>query len=150
MIVGDYRYLESEEKNFKTAFDWLKGEAWKTMEVGTVKIDGDEVYAFVQEYETKPVEAVKFERHHHYADIQMTMEGHELIYVGQTEEETGKLTVPYKPDVEFYGSNTEKADLVHLTPGIACVLYPIDAHLPGVTTDGPCFVRKVVVKIKVD
>lgn len=149
MIISDYRYLESEEKNFKTAFDWLKSEVWKTMAPGTVHIDGDEVYAFVQEYETKELSEVKYERHHRYADIQMTAEGYEFMYVGKTEEVLGPLTVPYKPDVEFYGGYNGKGDLVCLTPGIASVLWPEDAHLPGFTFHGPVPVRKVVVKVSV-
>ena len=47
--------------------------------VGRYEIDGDAVFALVQEYETHPPEECRWEAHYTYTDIQYIVEGSEKM-----------------------------------------------------------------------
>ncbi len=103
-------------------------------------------FFMVQEYETHPREDARFETHEKYIDIQLIVSGEEDLFaadVGRFEEE-----VPYdgEKDIAFW-KPINKAQIVHLTPGGYVVLYPNDAHAPGLGLHGPQRVRKAVGKV---
>ena len=64
-------------ENLKKGFEFIKEFLENPKAVGKYEIDGDNVYAIVQEYETKA--PGKFESHKKYTDIQFIVSGKELI-----------------------------------------------------------------------
>jgi len=71
----------SVNNNFKKAFEFIEKAVNDNFEVGKYEIDGDKVYALVQEYETKTHNDTKFEGHKKYIDIQYIIEGTEYIEI---------------------------------------------------------------------
>ena len=82
-------------------------------------IDGDKIFAEIQEYTTKDPKDCRFETHRKYYDIQYVAEGEEFfgyIPLSELEEDTG-----YDPerDLEFY-KEPENPGWIHLRKGDFC------------------------------
>lgn len=133
-----------------TAIDWLLEGSWERHQGdGRVDIDGDNVFALYQSYESKLPENVRFEAHNAYIDIQLILSGEEEIHVQDRQEL--EVEQPYAFDIEFQKIPSDHtAHVCVLTPHTAAVLFPEDAHRPGIRFKGnavPC--RKVVVKVRI-
>ncbi|GHU60037.1 hypothetical protein FACS189444_6530 [Spirochaetia bacterium] len=151
MICASYKNLiipgNYMNAHWEKAIAWLKGESWKTMPLGKIEIDGTRVYATRSSYETKLPEATKYETHRLYADIQMIIEGIEIIEVCGPELLT--VTIPYAPekDAEILAGNPPLVHHVALTAPLAAVFFPEDAHKPSIAAGKPATVSKVVIKV---
>ena len=122
----------------------------KKLADGTYEIDGKRVFAMVQSYRTKQqTQEMMFEAHKKYIDLQYVVNGIEKIRwarldsVDLVEEKysTGSDIAFYEGDAMF--------DFT-LTKGAFLLLYPQDAHLPGLSAQKDVNVRKIVFKIQVD
>lgn len=131
----------------KTALDYLGTTDFSVKETGRYNIDGDNIFALVQEYQTIPREEAKWEYHKEYIDIQYIVEGAEQIGFGSTDKM--EIMTEYDPvnDIAFLKG---EGDYATLTEGCFGVFFPHDAHQPKVAPGKvPGEVKKVVVKIKV-
>jgi biofilm protein TabA len=127
----------------------LKDEKLSTKKDGRYEIDGDGLYYIIQRYITKPIEQGRLEAHKKYIDIQFAAKGEEAIgysLIGQL-----NIEEPYDEakDVVFYAA-PKKINIVKLSKGMFCILFPQDGHIPGCQLKGPSNVVKVVVKVKAD
>lgn len=131
------------------AFDWIMNGAWKGLADGRHAIEGEEIYALVQRYETRELSAGKLEAHRRYIDIQMLADGEELIHV--TPAEGLDVLEPYRPDIEFFSMPAGgPVHAVYLKSGVVAVLFPEDAHMPCLSCGNETVaVTKVVVKVAV-
>lgn len=114
---------------------------------GRYPVDGDEVFAMVQSYDTAPSTEKRFEAHRRHIDIQYVIAGRERILhllAGALEVET-----PYdeQKDVEFYRDPGASSSIL-LLAGEFAIFHPHDAHKPGCMAGGRDPVRKVVVKVR--
>ncbi len=139
--VKHYRNLS---ERLKKGLEFLEEIDFDTIEPGRYNIEGDEVYAMVSEYETKTPENAKVEAHERYIDIQYVVKGEEMM--GYTPLEDQDIKVPYNPekDVVFFDT---KYDKVLMKEGMFGIFFPTDIHAPGLMTDSPKPVKKVVVKV---
>lgn len=97
------------------------------------------------EYETRNAEEVPFESHRKFWDLQIIMEGEELV--GYSTLEALRETSEYDPvcDITFYSG---KGQMLSLGKGMMMLLSPFDGHQPGVISgNGPSRIRKIVVKL---
>ena len=65
--------------SFAKAFAFLEKAQKELPEIGRQEIDGDKIYALVQQYETAPASERKWEAHKKYIDIQFIYSGSEII-----------------------------------------------------------------------
>ena len=116
---------------------------------GRYEIDGDDVYALVMRYDTKPVSEGKFEAHRAYIDVQLLLEGEERMDVSI--DGGGESVGGYdrEKDAELWAEARDYCSLVML-PGRLAVLWPNDRHRPGCQLDGKKNVRKMVVKVRIN
>ena len=136
----------SVHKGFDESFEFLQKAVAESLPVGRYEIDGDNIFAFVQEYTTKTDSA--FETHKNYIDIQFIVSGVEVMKVSDISNM--KVSVPYNKerDVTFY-ENYENATVGIIESGMYGIFFPWDAHKPGLAfNESPTNVKKVVVKIK--
>lgn len=111
-----------------------------------LELDGDNIFAFLQSYETKPANDTP-EAHEKYIDIQYLVEGEELVGVGPVEAMTGVAEARPEGDIWLYHGPTQP---LTIGKGRFLVLWPGDAHAPGIAVDGVSrHARKCVVKVKV-
>jgi YhcH/YjgK/YiaL family protein len=147
MIVDTLEKSEnylSLHPRFKAAFDFLKSTDLQALPEGRLELDGSNLFALTQCYQTKPVAEGKLEAHRKYIDIQVVVSGEE--YIGYAPL-TGQAPVdPFntEKDIGFYHG---EANLIKITAGMFAIFYPHDAHLPCRQIQGPCAVKKIVVKV---
>jgi YhcH/YjgK/YiaL family protein len=128
------------------AIRFLERPDLATLADGRHEIDGDAVYAVVQRYTSKPPGDGRWEAHQHYADVQVVVDGRERIGYGPLAAFARGAYDPAK-DVEFL---TGDGPFVQVAAGDFVVLWPGEVHMPGIATDKPAPVTKVVVKIRMD
>ena len=61
------------------AFTYLKETDFSNMEIGKHEIDGENIFALVNEYNTKDESEGKLEAHKKYIDVQFVAKGSELM-----------------------------------------------------------------------
>ena len=137
---------ESLGPGFAAAFAWLRRNG-ATAAGAPVAVDGDRVVARPGAYETHPRDPVRFECHRRYADVQFVAEGEEVVEVADLA--ALRPVSPYDPagDIAWFSSDAPR-DAVRLPAGSFLILWPHEAHQPGISPPaGPGPVRKVVVKV---
>ena len=123
----------------------LRDTDFSKLEDQRYEVDGEDLFFFVQSYETNPSNDTP-EAHRKYIDIQCVLSGGETMGVAPLEEMIEEVEARPENDIWFYRGTT---DVITLLPGRFAVLFPGDAHAPGVAVSSPAPVRKVVVKVKV-
>ena len=131
--------------NFKKAFEFIEKVCNENLDLGKYELDGKNLYAMVQEYDTKA--EGNWECHRKYIDIQYIVSGEEIIGVAPIQNEKSMIDEKPEKDVAHYSCKTKE---IVLNSGEFMVLYPSDLHLPGKAANEPCQVLKVVVKIKAE
>ena len=128
-------------------FDYLTAFDLDTP-IGRHLIDGEDLFAVVQEYETSPATEKRFESHLRYIDIQYLVSGRERMLYAPAE--TLHVETPYndEKDVAFYQDPPVSSSFLVL-PGQFALFYPADGHKPGVMAGGRDAVRKIVLKVRV-
>lgn len=143
-LTEKYNYLEEK---FHKAYEFLRTADLKTLPLGRVDIQGDDIYANVQEYESLDPATAKFEAHDVYFDIQYVVEGKEMF--GYVAREGLKEDAPYDAanDIVFF-EEPAHAGFVFLAAGDCIVVAPEDAHKPRCIAGAAEKVRKIVIKVK--
>lgn len=134
---------------FEKAFTFLKNMT-DDVAIGRHDIEGDDIFALVQGYDTTPVESRQYEVHRQYLDVQYIHRGHELIYWKPLAELTDE-TMAYSEehDAQLFAYQPSGVPFA-IGPGQFTILYPTDGHIPCCSVDGPSPVLKVVVKVRID
>ncbi len=144
--MKNYARYAAMSEAFAKGFAFIERAKKENLAVGKYEIDGDNVFAMVQEYNSKLPSVAKTESHEKYIDIQYILSGMEAMYALDVE----KLTVKERPegkDAIFYEDHELFSRLV-LGADEFAIFYPGEGHKPGVAFDEPVPVRKVVVKVK--
>lgn len=128
-----------------TALKYLMEKDFSAMAAGRYEIDGDRIYALVQEYDTRTRTAGKWEAHRRYIDIQYIVEGTELMGYENLENMEFQ-NQDYNPDKDVIIPEGE-GSFVKMNAGTFAILWPQDAHMPGQAVSEPSGVRKVVIKV---
>jgi YhcH/YjgK/YiaL family protein len=140
--------------------DYYFGSAWRaafeflstlTPEAEDRKypIQGDDIYAVVMSYTTFSPEMALFEAHREYVDIQTVLVGAEGFECAFCDELC--IDTPYdtRADIAFYKRDLPGITRVDVYPGTFVMLYPHDAHMPGlIIGNEEKVIKKVVIKIK--
>lgn len=143
---------------FQKGFEFLRTADLLNLSLGKHEIEGNKVFALVQDYTPKPRSVGKFEAHERYWDIQYVARGEERM--GWAARPALTISEPYDTarEVMFFESSIESGlgEFFRLAEGFFTIFGPHDAHMPGVAVnDGAVFdhyttghaVRKVVVKV---
>jgi len=130
-----------------TALSYLAETDFTALADGRYELEGDQLFALVQRYATRPQEQCVWEAHQRYIDVQYLFSASETI--GYAPQMAMKLKEPYsvEKDAAFYSG---QGSLVTMTQGMFMVLWPQDVHMPGRMIEQPEKVGKVVVKVAVD
>jgi YhcH/YjgK/YiaL family protein len=130
------------------AFEYLKRDNFATMKPGRYEIQGSDVFALVQTYDTRVrTPESRFEAHRQYIDVQFVASGKELL--GYTNLAGLKVVKEYDEKDDYLLAQGEGNFLV-AGPGTFMVFMPQDAHMPCMAVgDKPEPVLKVVVKVRV-
>ena len=135
------------QEKIKEALDAIEKINFDEAELGKHVINED-VFLLLQKYYSKAPEEARFETHNNYIDIQYVVEGKECLEIAP--KTIMEVTESYDPerDLEFY-KDVENATKIVLTDGGYVIIYPTDAHKPGVRVDESTEVKKIVAKVRI-
>jgi YhcH/YjgK/YiaL family protein len=142
--LGKYKSLLSVPDK---VLGWLSGVELQNLSTGKHLIDGDSIYALIQEYQTCPAGDKYWESHKKYTDLQIVISGEE--FMGYIPSTGLNVLSPYDEakDISFYENETPPCSLVHVTAGHFCLFFPGEVHKPGLTQTAAGTVKKAVLKI---
>jgi YhcH/YjgK/YiaL family protein len=146
MILSDI----NDHNAFAALPDWptivafLQDPTTATCPAGRYDLDGDRLYAIVADDEPRD-DVAPLEAHQQYIDVQTAISGSfEILW--KPLHECSDVRQPYAAESDVVLFNDEPTTCLHITPGLAAVLYPSDAHAPQAPYS---HVRKVIVKIRI-
>ena len=152
MIVTKLENLQnyvSVNPNFADAFEALAALYKEPFEKGRHPVDGDRIFINALEYNTKAPEESLMEAHRAYVDVMLMVEGEEIIGVSDVDS-LGEITMEYDPKGDALLAKLEPGyQTVHMKKGSVCILFPEDAHAPGMNEKAPCAVKKFVQKVAI-
>src|SRR3989304_7914314 len=140
MIVTDLSNIDyqiSMTSVIKKAIDFLRRTNIHSLADGRVEIDGQQVFAIIQRYETVIAGVPKFEHHKKYVDIQYVASGEEVIGWAPADEIT--VTEAYDVDKDICFGTVPKGEItpVYMRSGQAAGLYPEDGQAPRLAAGAP-------------
>lgn len=112
-------------------------------------IDGEKLFMNFPVYRTQSRKEAVAEAHRRYIDVMYMVEGSETVYVKNVKS-LKNVTKEYDPDIEALLADVdEDASEICLDTGSFLILFPDDAHAPGLDTakQKGATVKKVVGKV---
>jgi YhcH/YjgK/YiaL family protein len=130
---------------FAQAFTFLRSTDLHALAPGRHDIDGERLFAIVEDCAGRTHAEAKLECHRRYIDIQLVLEGvDEMGWKPRSECVDPATEFDAARDIQFF--NDAPSSWVATPPGAFCLFFPEDAHAPLVSAGR---IRKVVVKIEV-
>lgn len=146
MVIDKIENLEkyaSLNPLFTQAIEFLKSTDLNAHEIGKVKLQGDDLVVNFAQARPKTKEEAKLETHNRFIDIQIPLDGVEVMgYTPRADLPEAEYNA--EKDITFYPGLAES--YLTINPGMFAIFFPEDGHAPGVTPDG---VKKVIVKVLV-
>jgi len=129
------------------AFKYLAETDFSMIAPGKYVVDGNNIYAIVQQYETKPANEGKWEAHRKYIDIQYIVSGEEQMGYAHINSLRVSETYNEEKDCLFLEGS---GSMLHCKSGMFVLFAPDDAHMPCLADGAPSMVRKVVMKVSLE
>lgn len=130
----------------ETALNFLAETDFTNAKAGRIEIDSDNIFALVNIYETRIEKKPLLEAHRKYIDIQYMALGSENIAFAMLSDSA--VEQEYDESKDYLLCSAESA-YIKLDQGCFAVLFPTDAHQPGLSLKKSNIVKKIVVKIKI-
>jgi YhcH/YjgK/YiaL family protein len=128
------------------ALEYLAKTDFNSMSLGKYEVDGTDVFAIVNEYETKDAADCLWEAHRKYIDIHYILRGSELIGTTLLTNQLPTKDYDTENDYWLFGAGESKQVLL---PGMFAIFYPQDIHSTSHHPLQKSSVRKVVMKVLV-
>ena len=132
-------------KGIERALRYLKETDFSKMEPGRYELDGSNIYAMVNCYQTKREEESSWEAHRKYIDVQFIVEGAERM--GYANLNKMKVSQEYNSENDFLILKGE-GNFFTVPERTFVIFGPEDVHMPNLAIGKPQQVKKIVVKIK--
>ncbi len=126
------------------ALAYLRANDMRSVPLGRHDIDGDRMFALVQEYTTRAADECVWEAHRQYIDVQFVAWGVERMGYANITQMREREPYDAARDVTFFEPGHE---LVTIRAGTFAIFGPEDVHSPGQIAGEAGLVRKVVVKV---
>lgn len=138
-------------KNLELGLKYLADTDFSVLDDGKYEISGKNVYAIVQSYDSKPLKEGKFEAHRKYIDIQFVIKGEEQMGVANVDDFINATEYDEEKDIVFLTPKKDcKQEFLKVAQNEFVIFEPSDAHMPSIALNEPSFVKKVVVKVRVE
>lgn len=135
------------EDRVNQAVDYLMSLDVTSIPIGEKQLINDYFFYSIQSYVTKPAEYCKLESHRKYIDIQIMLEGEEVMDIVDTSRLSVKEEYDVKKDIMFWNVPTRMAR-TSLKAGDCIILYPENAHRGAVSGKNDSKVLKIVGKVR--
>lgn len=132
---------------FVKAFEYLAQTDFHTLEKGKYEIDGTNLFAIVNEYDTVDPSGEQMEAHKKYIDIQYIVRGAEHIGHDFLQQQTPSKAYSETEDYMLFAE--KPAFFTRLDQEHFAIFFPTDLHMPNLLIDQPGPVKKVVIKLAI-
>ncbi|MFB6457875.1 YhcH/YjgK/YiaL family protein [Chitinophaga sp. Hz27] len=132
---------------FVKAFEYLQQTDFNAVAKGKYEIDGDNIFAIVNEYDSIEEAGEQMESHRKYIDVQYVAAGEERIGHDFLGDKTPSRAYSETEDYMLFAE--KPAFYTILKQGQFAIFFPTDLHMPNLRVNGPVPVKKVVIKISV-
>lgn len=127
------------------------------IELGKHDIEGyksNEAFFVVMEYKTAPQSPVGPEFHQQYLDVQFITKGEEkcgwaIMSDAERQSFADKYNYDSERDICFIDEKALSLRYFNMLPDEYYIFSPNTLHMPNLSVDEPCEVRKVVIKINI-
>jgi len=143
--LKNYKKYLSIHPRFKAAFEYLTTSDFSKIEAGKYIIDGENIFALVQQYSPKKEEDCNLEGHEKYIDIQYMYSGVEQMGFCTLFNQI-PIEGKYVNDLAFFNDDYS---LIKVVENIFVIFFPDDLHKPGIRANEDSIVKKIVVKVKI-
>ena len=143
-ILSNLHKYKNLHPGFEKAVKFITDSDLAGIDNGRHPVSGDEIYASVNEYMTKPDGFL--EAHRNFIDLQLITKGAEQIGFALLNGHQVKDEYHQQKDISFYYGD---CDYLTLVPGTFAIFFPEDLHKPGIMDRHLVEVKKIVIKIKV-
>jgi YhcH/YjgK/YiaL family protein len=135
----------TEHARIEAAFHYLKTTDLTGIAPGKYPIDGDNLFAIVQEYDTMDSATEQMEAHRKYIDVQYMIAGAELVGHAMLNGQT--ISKEYDAATDFLLYADAPSFFTRMDAGTFMVFFPTDLHMPCIKDGDTAKVKKVVVKV---
>lgn len=146
--LNNHALYEPLHPKFCEAFAFIRRALDEGLALGRYELDGDALFAIVQEYSTKPIEDCVFEGHRKYIDIQYIIHGSETMGVAELSKMTVSTAYNEQKDLTLF-EPLATASKITVHDDEFAIFFPHDAHCPAIATEEPAPLAKIVVKVRV-
>jgi biofilm protein TabA len=129
----------------RLALEHLQRTDFAALDPGRYDVDGERVFALLSDYTTRAPEESFWEAHRRHVDVQYVHSGCERIGYGDL---AAFVTDPYDDDRDLTVARGGSSRFVELAAGRFAILFPHEAHMPGLIAHAPETVRKIVMKVR--
>ena len=150
MIIDNIKNLDLYSKSdvyTNKINEFINKSKESNLQEGRYELEGDNLIALIQKYETKEIEKCKYESHKKYIDVQYIEQGREVI----SWIDISKLEVdePYnvKDDIIFYKDNLNGINL-KMEEDMFAIFYEQDGHKVRSILEEKTNIKKIIFKIK--
>ncbi len=160
-VFGTIEVIKEQvkEQKFQVAFKYLeevfKEGSKENIRLLSLPLDAFEKilldeknFVLEQVYNSKERNECFFESHRRYIDVQVILDGEEIIEVSDINNLVVNFNYDKDMDLTKYDDNAN-ASIIKLQKGDVAIFYPQDAHMPCIKTNNATKVVKTVVKVKV-
>jgi YhcH/YjgK/YiaL family protein len=145
--ISNYELYKGRNKRLDQAIDFIKNTNFENLKPGMYKVEGDDLFLNLMEYETKKVEERFWESHKKYIDLHYILEGIECI--GYEQFERMKVKENYNEADDYWIMEGSLHSKVFLQKGDFMICFPNDVHMTAIMVEQPQRVRKVVFKVRI-
>ena len=134
-------------KRIEKAFEYIHNTDLKNIKPGKYEIDGENIFALINEYKTKSESEGKLEAHKKYIDVQFVINGEELM--GYAPLGGQRVLEPYKEENDIMFLTGDKS-FTKVSSGMFAIFFPEDVHMPGISSEKISDVKKLVIKVRIN
>ncbi len=150
MFVGHLHQANSLlPSNINHVLQHLRETDYAQRAPGKYPIEGEAIFALVQDPMTQAWDTGLPEFHRRHIDVQLLLEGEEVIaYLPENPNLTPVIDHLAEKDIAFVPTQENETRIV-LTPSMFAVFYPGELHRPCRALKAPMQIKKVVIKISI-
>ena len=152
--INTYKNLSNR---LSKAFDYIINTDLKNTAPGKYDIDGENIFALINEYQTKPESEGKLEAHRKFIDVQYVIAGEELMgYVPLGNPAYAKASAGKQEIIEEYKEENDvifykgEKSFTKVEEGMFAIFFPSDVHMPGINSGKSIKVKKLVIKVRIN
>lgn len=149
--IEDYQQVHGLSVQLKNYIAGALAITQKNPDDGRYDIDGDNIFLLISSPSTEPKSSRLAEIHHRYLDVQILLEGAEILGYGlqQTHEKPDDDRLSAQ-DIAFFKTIPHE-QFLNFKPGNFVVFFPRELHRPlCAVNENPQRIKKAVLKVNMD